>query len=277
MSKQSRLEIWVGLFVIIALIILTLLVFFVSGVYLFRNGYNINVVFNFVSNLDKGAAVRMAGIRVGVVDELKIIYPEGEGKPKVRVKVFIRDKKIQFRENSAIRIDGIYGLNIPHLQITPNQDVNSRVLQEGDTVTGVDPIPIESLVSKGREIADHLQDTVMKINDFLDDPEVFQSLKQTIVNLDSLTASLNKILHDKEADVTQAITDFEKMTSALKSIFEKIDRGDGTAGKFLNDDSIYNEMDAFVKDLKKHPWKLLKKTKDEDEDGKKQKKVMGIF
>lgn len=275
--KQSRLEIWVGLFVIVALVILTLLVFFVSGVYLFRNGYEVNVMFNYVSNLDKGAAVRMAGIRVGVVDELKIIYPEGEGKPKVRVRVYIRDKNIQFRRGSAIRIDGIYGLNIPHLQITPNQDPDEPILKADDTVTGIDPIPIESLVAKGREIAGHMQEMVERINDFLDDPEVFQSLKQTIVNLDSLTASLNKILKDKEQDVSKAITDIEQATAALKSIFEKIDRGEGSAGKFLNNDAIYNEMEAFVKDLKKHPWKLLKKSKDEDAEGRSKSKVLGIF
>jgi len=276
MKRQVRLEIIVGLFVIVALVILTFLVFVVSGVYLFRQGYQVEVSFSFVSNLDRGAAVRLAGIPVGVVDDLGIYYPEGTNTPKVKVKVYIKDKKIRFREDSKIRIEGIYGLNIPHLEITPSENSEARVLNDGDLVAGVDPIPLESLVNKGREISEHLQKTVIRLNSFLDDPAVFNSLKSTIVNLDFLTASMNKILQDKEQDIRTAVEEIQGITSALQSILQKIDRGEGTAGRLLTDDSLYKELEAFIQDLKKHPWKLLKKGSDEDSSGAR-KKWLGIF
>ncbi|HNV85594.1 MAG TPA: MlaD family protein [Candidatus Omnitrophota bacterium] len=277
MKRQVRLEITVGLFVIVALVILTFLVFVVSGVYLFRHGYQVNVAFSFVSNLDRGATVRLAGIPVGVVDDIEIYYPEGSARPKVKVKVYIKDRKIRFRQDSKIRIEGIYGLNIPHLEITPGESLDSGVVNEGDFITGVDPIPLESLVTKGREISEHLQRTVVQINSFLDDPVVFNSLKETIVNLDSLTASMNKILQDKEQDIRSVVEEIQGVTSALQSILQKIDRGQGTAGKLLTDDGLYNELEAFVQDLKKHPWKLLKKGKDDEDSSGSRKKWLGIF
>ncbi|MFA4842956.1 MAG: MlaD family protein [Candidatus Omnitrophota bacterium] len=42
----------------------------------------------------------------------------------------------------------------------------------------------------------------------------------------------------------------------------KIKNGDGTIGKLLYNDTIYNELEALVTDLRKHPWKLFWKTKE---------------
>ena len=37
---------------------------------------------------------------------------------------------------------------------------------------------------------------------------------------------------------------------------------EGTVGKLLYDDKLYNELDALVTDIRKNPWKLLIKTKE---------------
>jgi len=42
----------------------------------------------------------------------------------------------------------------------------------------------------------------------------------------------------------------------------KIVNQEGTVGKLLYDDKIYNELEALVADVRKHPWKLLIKTKE---------------
>lgn len=42
----------------------------------------------------------------------------------------------------------------------------------------------------------------------------------------------------------------------------KIVNKEGSLGKLLYDDKVYNELDAFVTDVRKNPWKLLFKTKE---------------
>ncbi len=37
---------------------------------------------------------------------------------------------------------------------------------------------------------------------------------------------------------------------------------EGTLGKLLYDDTIYNELEAFMVDIRKHPWKLFYKGKE---------------
>ncbi len=48
----------------------------------------------------------------------------------------------------------------------------------------------------------------------------------------------------------------------LDNILTKVKNKEGTVGKLLFDDKIYNELDAFVTDIRKHPWKLLIKTRE---------------
>jgi phospholipid/cholesterol/gamma-HCH transport system substrate-binding protein len=42
----------------------------------------------------------------------------------------------------------------------------------------------------------------------------------------------------------------------------KIKNKEGTVGKLLYDDVLYQELEALIKDLRRHPWKLFFKTKE---------------
>ncbi len=53
--------------------------------------------------------------------------------------------------------------------------------------------------------------------------------------------------------------DLAALSDSVRAIVEKIKKGDGTIGKLLNDDAIYNNLEAFTADIKDHPWKLLNK------------------
>jgi phospholipid/cholesterol/gamma-HCH transport system substrate-binding protein len=65
----------------------------------------------------------------------------------------------------------------------------------------------------------------------------------------------------------QEVTDMaNKLVHNVDDVVKKIKNGEGTVGKLLNDDTIYNDIEALVKDLRKHPWKLFWKTKQKKED-----------
>jgi phospholipid/cholesterol/gamma-HCH transport system substrate-binding protein len=58
---------------------------------------------------------------------------------------------------------------------------------------------------------------------------------------------------------------FNKMDSIMDNLdsgITKIVNKEGTLGKFLYDDKVYNELEALVTDVRKNPWKLLIKTKE---------------
>lgn len=48
----------------------------------------------------------------------------------------------------------------------------------------------------------------------------------------------------------------------LDESLARIKRGEGTVGRLLSDDSIYEDLEAMIKDLRHNPWKLFWKTKE---------------
>ena len=50
-----------------------------------------------------------------------------------------------------------------------------------------------------------------------------------------------------------------KLTDSVTTIVDKIKNGEGTVGKLLMDPTVYDNLEAFTADIKKHPWKLLVK------------------
>ena len=58
------------------------------------------------------------------------------------------------------------------------------------------------------------------------------------------------------ADLTEQMAD---MANSANVVMTRLKDGEGTVGKLLTEDKIYNDLEALVEDIKRHPWKLLNK------------------
>ncbi len=79
----------------------------------------------------------------------------------------------------------------------------------------------------------------------------------------------NQFLVKDEELIGEDPVPMQEVTRLAKSIAYNLEagilnvrQGKGTIGKLLYDDSLYNDLEAFANDLKKHPWKLFWKTKE---------------
>ncbi len=230
MKKKSN-EVSVGVFVILGFIFLTLVLFFVSGVYLFRSGYSVDAMFNYVSILNKGAPVRMAGVRVGEVSQVEIVYDQTSQNNRVKVKLFI-EKGFEIRENYSFTIRGTHVLSEPHVEITPKPGA-FPLLHKGSIVEGVPLVAVEELIDRAHEV---------------------------LKNLSSLTGELNTSFKASDGNLHQSLKNIEDSTTSLSNILAKVEKGDGTLGKLLMDEELYTEMNTFAKDVRAHPWKLIRKS-----------------
>ncbi|MBI2167498.1 MAG: MCE family protein [Candidatus Omnitrophica bacterium] len=267
--KKTQNEVLVGTFVIFGFILLSVVVFFVSGVYLLRPGYRVNVNFNYVSILDRGAPVRMAGVRVGEVSRVTLLADKETGQTGVQIQVFIA-KGVEIRENYSFNIRGTHILSEPHIEITP-QPGKGPLLREGDTLRGIDPVPMEALIDRADLIAGHLEEILGRLKGALDDKETGADIRETVKNLASLTGSLNKIFEGSEKDMTESLKHLNASTQSLETLLGKIEKGEGTLGSLVSEDELYQELRDFVQEIKTHPWRLLKR-----DDEKKKKGVPGV-
>ena len=78
----------------------------------------------------------------------------------------------------------------------------------------------------------------------------------------SVVTGENPVLMEDIIDRGKAlVSDFEQSISRLKSILIRVDEGEGTLGKLISDDTLYDEAVAFVREIKTRPWRLMKRDK----------------
>lgn len=84
------------------------------------------------------------------------------------------------------------------------------------------------------------------------------NLEDTSKNLSKLSDSLNKM------PLNATIKNFERSSLDLKTIISRLKTGEGTAGKLLNDEALYNNLlgssnalETLLKDLKSNPKNYL--------------------
>jgi phospholipid/cholesterol/gamma-HCH transport system substrate-binding protein len=71
----------------------------------------------------------------------------------------------------------------------------------------------------------------------------------------------NATLAGEDPMPMQEVTQLAKRIGMnLDEITGKVKSGQGTVGKFIMDDSVYNNLSAFTDDIKKNPWKLIWKS-----------------
>jgi phospholipid/cholesterol/gamma-HCH transport system substrate-binding protein len=78
------------------------------------------------------------------------------------------------------------------------------------------------------------------------------------------TISSDGIIVGKDPIPMEKITEnLATLSDSVKVIVDRLKNGEGTIGKLLTDDAMYNNLEAFTADIKKHPWKLLNKPREE--------------
>jgi phospholipid/cholesterol/gamma-HCH transport system substrate-binding protein len=83
---------------------------------------------------------------------------------------------------------------------------------------------------------------------------------EKMTNLVSSLSNIMKQVESGQGTLGKFIMN-DSIYNDLEVIFGRIRNGEGTVGKLLTKDDIYNNLDGFVADIKANPWKLLQKPK----------------
>lgn len=199
-TKGMSFEVKVGIFILTGFVILLIMLFSISDIYIIRPGYHIKVTFNFANGIAMNAPVRLAGIEVGEVDGLKIYYDTKEQRTKVELSAWIK-KNVLIETDAEAVINTLGILGEKYLEIFPGAD-HKNFLSDGSVLSGKDPVSLEDMTGQIKELAD-----------------------------------------------------------SAAVIMKRLENGEGTIGKFLTDDSVYDNLDEFTADIKENPWKLFNKPK----------------
>ena len=209
MSTSFRL----GAFILITLSILASGVFLIGNKHqLFSSTFRLNTEFPNVVGLNEGAGVRVGGIQVGTVRQIRLPHKSDEN-----VKVAMELGKVTLdvlRKDSvaAIQSEGLLGDKYIELSFG-SQD--SETLVDGDTIESQPPVDFSALISKANDILDTTQDAIGKFS------VTAGNLSSITTDIDKGKGSLGSLLKDKTIynQATAGTAAFRDNMVALKSNF----------------------------------------------------------
>lgn len=223
---KTKLELKVGVFVFVGLGILMIFILSIGGVKTWASGYRVKFIFNFANGVKVGAPVRFCGIDVGEVKSINFIFVPEEQRTKVQIVNWIR-RKVKIPMDSTIWVNTLGLLGEKYIEIMPGKDYTS-CLAPNQSLVGIDPLAMHEIVRLAKGITENINDSITKIK--------------------NKEGTLGKLLYDDAL--------YQELEAAIKN-------KEGTIGRFFYDDSVYKEVEALVADIRKHPWKLFWKTKEE--------------
>lgn len=238
MRKQLSLEMKVGAFIVSGLGLLVFLLFAIGDLATyFQPGYTLRVLFDTANGIGRGSPVQYAGVEMGKVEDLRIVYP-GEGlAPQVELLARL-PKTIQIRADDLAAISTFGLLGEKYLEITPGPGAGAY-LAAGDRLKGQPPVSTELVIQRSNEVLTEFKRTLEGLNSIVADTEARIYLKETL------------------QEARDATRHWRVLGERLNLAMSHVEDGQGSIGKLLYDEELYTRAVAFVDDLRAHPWKLL--------------------
>jgi phospholipid/cholesterol/gamma-HCH transport system substrate-binding protein len=291
MSKLSA-EAKVGLLVLGSSIILLWMTVLV-GKFEFGKpkGYQVTATFDTVSGLDLKAAVRMAGVQIGTVETVEL----ENSKARVILRIN-PDVKIPRGTEAAVKTMGLLGDKYVDLipsqhRVEPGQAGQERsgFYKEGDRIErSIASSDTDQLITKLSAIADDIKQVTGSLRTVFGSQrgeksmeDILQDLRQTTANikefsyalrgdgselitrLNDLAQNLNGVVNDNRdnlkvtmENVREASKNAELALASIENVTKKIDRGEGTLGKLVNEDSMYSNIDSAAKGISDYVSKV---------------------
>jgi len=241
----------VGLFILIALVILGYMSFQV-GEYGFglKKGYLVQAVFDNVSGLEKDASVVIAGVEVGRVEGISLL----QGKALVLMRIL---PEVRLERDSSISIKTHGVLGDKYVELEPGT-VGEEYLGDGGVIADVKKqADIDKLLRDLGNISSDVMKVTSSLENVIAGGEGEANLKAIMKNTRELTENLNNIVKRNDEKVSLMISNFgnaskemERAFTALNDIVDKINRGEGTIGQLVKDEEIFDNLDKTVASLR---------------------------
>lgn len=247
MSNEAR----VGIFVVIILIVFVVLSMKIGELSFNKKGtYPITMVFSTVEGLKVSSTLELAGVEVGKVTGISL----NDDYSAVVSAALNEDIKLPVDSTASIGTKGVLGDKI--IVLTPGMS-RSFIEPGGNLARTKAPPSLDTLLSQVGELAQNLTDLSASLNASFGDEE---SMREIVLNLRDLTANTSSLVADNKDDISAIVSNMRDITDEftyisqnlnttsrnIDEIAASISSGQGSLGKLVRDDSLYDSMVTFL-------------------------------
>jgi len=218
---KNTLETRLGIFITLAVLAAVLILDVVGGTERFQRGYRLHALFGNIQDLKVGDRVKMAGVEIGRVERIGL----DETNNKVRVTMKLR-RNVEVRTDStaSIKFTGLMGQNYVAVEFGSS---GAPVLLNDNYIPTTEAADFSVIMKKMDNVATGVENLT----------KTFSGDK-----IDNLLGPFTDFLKANRGPLTATIANLQAISSQIRS-------GDGTVGKLIYDDSLFNMAKAAVTNL----------------------------
>lgn len=263
-------EMRVGITLTVAGLLLVVGILWLGGFSLGESRYGFSIMFTEVSGLVAGDKVTVAGLTAGEIISLRLA-PFGKVIAEVEVD---SDIKIPVDSRISVASYGLIGAKV--ISVIPGG--SDAYIEQDTVVQGVYEKGLGDVVHQMGEALTGIRTVLKSADDILTDQEGKELVKEALVNanaasfdLRQATADLSVMATELRAFVSEkkdpageaidamesAVVGFGEVTGELKhisvsldSIVRRVEGGEGTLGKLINEDEVHDEFLAAIKEVR---------------------------
>lgn len=224
--RWARLK--VGVVFTAALLVLFMAAMFAGNIEkIFVPFVEVQAVFDDVKGLRSGSPVWFSGVEIGSVKSIRF-----EPDRKIRILMSIEYDVLKYLKiDSTATILTLGLLGDKYVEISAGTK-DKEHLQPGDTIRGGSEIGIQDIVETSQE-------SIGRISDFI------KMLEEILVKIERGEGTVSKFIQDP------AVYDnLKETTRELSSLAGRVRRGEGTLGRLMSDDDLYGDIASSVNDVK---------------------------
>lgn len=257
-----------GLFVFLGTVLLVIAIFLIGNKNaLFSDNIFVKTYFDNVEGLRTGAAVRLNGLNVGSVSNVRLMEMN-----QYRVEVTMRINRdikqfIRLDSEAAIETEGIIGSKI--VVITPGSKENATI-EDGGVIMSQAPVNMSQIIAETQGIMGYVKDLTKEFSEVLVKVNRGEGTMGKLVNDDQLYFEAVNIVQSADTALIVMVDRLEKMSgfiiglgtgiedivgnvdsaaTDLRDLIAKIEGGEGALGALIADESVYDSIKTVVHNL----------------------------
>lgn len=239
-------EIKVGVVSLFALGLFLYFLFALQGIKVQQEGYNLRITFKSAAGLTEKSPVRLAGIKVGEVQELYLNNRTNKVVVVVRI-----GKKIKVKENALFLIstDSLLALE-KYIEIVPGLG-KEKYLKDNAEVAGEDPVEAQELLTGFKNSLNQVQGISHSLQKVLGDESLYRTIKETLVNVSLASVHILKLTENIATITTNSQQDIYAIVKNFKSVSENLNVASAKLSKLSQDKQITQDLKDTLENLKK--------------------------
>ena len=206
----------IGLFMLIGLIILGAFIIKIEDIPIGERGERTtyNALFPSVAGVDEKAAVRIAGVRVGKVESVRL-----EGAEAV-VEMSL-EPDIALHEGASAAVSSLGMLGEKYIEVLPGNP-GAPVLSEGATIPGVTPPTIDDVMRTATSIGEDVKEVTAALRQSIGGDQGADKIAEIVDNIRELTASLKELVRENQANVNATTDNFRQFSADLREELPRV-------------------------------------------------------